>query len=125
MAKGMQMSFFGHEIEDEELFTDSKDRKPKRPVSTKNKLAGAKLMMGIIFSAKKKLRERRNTILAFDLLKDRNFDTSKELLNHIVTNSEHMYLAVQTHSICSIFSMMNNMMLINLLSGSHENGKFF
>ena len=117
------MAFFGHEFQDEELFKDSKDRKPKRPVSTSSKLSSAKIFMGIMFSTKKKLLKRRNSILAFDLLKDRNFNTSKELLDHILSNSEYMYHAVQTHSIASMYSVMNNMMLMNLLSGNDKSSK--
>ncbi len=119
------MSFLGHEMEDEELFKDSKERAPKRPISMSNKLSTAKLMIGIMFGTKSKLQKRRNTILTFDLLKDRNFNSSKELFDHIVSNSEYMYFAVQTHSIVSIFSMINNMILINLLSGSDKNGLSF
>jgi hypothetical protein len=125
MAKGIQMSFLGHEIEDEELFKDSKEKASKRPVSMSNKLSAAKLMIGIIFGTKSKLQKRRNRILAFDLLKDRNFNSSKELFDHIVSNSEYMYYAVQTHSIVSIFSMINNMILMNLLSSSDKNGFSF
>jgi hypothetical protein len=125
MAKGIQISFLGHEIEDEELFTDSKERVPKRSVSMSNKLSTAKQMIGIMFGTKSKLQKRRNRILTFDLLKDRNFNSSKELFDHIVSNSEYMYFAVQTHSIVSIFSMINNMILMNLLSSSDKNGLSF
>jgi len=124
MAKGIQMSFFGHEIEDEELFKDSKEKASKRPVSMSNKLSTVKLMVGIMFGTNSKLEKRRNRILTFDLLKDRNFNSSKELFDHIVSNSEYMYFAVQTHSIASIFSMMNNMMLMNLLSRSDHGLSF-
>jgi hypothetical protein len=124
MAKGMQMSFFGHEIEDEELFKDSKERTSKRPVLMSNKLSAAKLIIGVMFGTKNKLEKRRNRILTFDLLKDRNFNSSKELFDHIMSNSEYMYFAVQTHSIVSIFSMMNNMMLMNSLSRSDHGLSF-
>jgi hypothetical protein len=124
MAKGMQMSFFGHEIQDKELFDESKNRVPKRPMSMSNKLSSAKILMGIIFGAKKKLNKRRNRIMSFDLIKDRDFKSSKELLDHILTNSEFMYVAVQTHAICSMYSMFNNMLLMNILSGNHKNSKF-
>ncbi len=80
MAKGIQISFLGHEIEDEELFTDSKERVPKRSVSMSNKLSTAKQMIGIMFGTKSKLQKRRNRILTFDLLKDRNFNSSKDCL---------------------------------------------
>ncbi len=119
------MSFLGHEIEDEELFKDSKEKASKRPLSMSNKLSAAKLMIGIMFGTKSKLQKRRNRILTFDLLKDHNFNSSKELFDHIVSNSEYMYFAVQTHSIVSIFSMINNMILINLLSGSDKKGLSF
>jgi hypothetical protein len=125
MAKVMQMSFLGHEIEDEELFKDSKEKAPKRPVSMSNKLSAAKLMIGIIFGTKSKLLKRRNRILTFDLLKDHNFNSSKELFDHIVSNSEYMYFAIQTHSIVSVFSMINNMILMNLLFSSDKNGLSF
>ncbi len=118
------MSFFGHEIEDEELFKDSKERTSKRPVLMSNKLSAAKLIIGVMFGTKNKLEKRRNRILTFDLLKDRNFNSSKELFDHIMSNSEYMYFAVQTHSIVSIFSMMNNMMLMNSLSRSDHGLSF-
>jgi hypothetical protein len=124
MAKGIQISSLGHEIEDEELFKDSKERAPKRSVSMSNKFSAAKLMIGIMFRTKSKLQKRRNRILTFDLLKDRNFNSSKELFDHIVSNSEYIYFAIRTHSV-SIFSMIYNMILINLLSGSDKNGLSF
>ncbi|HEY6435897.1 MAG TPA: hypothetical protein VIY47_04855 [Ignavibacteriaceae bacterium] len=118
------MSFLGHEIEDEELFKDSKERAPKRPVSMSNKLSTVKLMAGIMFGTKSTLEKRRNRILTFDLLKDRNFNSSKELFDHIVSNSEYMCFAFQTHSIGSINSVINNTILMNFLTGS-DNGLSF
>jgi hypothetical protein len=124
MAKGIQMSFWGHEIEDEELFKDSKERAPKKPVSMINKLSAAKQMAGITFRPKSKLEKRRNRILTFDLLKDRNFNSSKELFDHIVSNSEYMCFAIQTQTIGSFNSVLYNTILMNLLSGS-DNGLSF
>ncbi len=124
MAKLIQKSLFGHEIEDEELFKDSKEKASKRPVSMSNKLSTVKLMAGMMFGTKSKLEKRRNRILTFDLLKDRNFNSSKELFDHIVSNSEYIYFAVQTNFIFSIFSMVNNMMLMKLLSRSDHGLSF-
>jgi len=107
---------FGHYLEDEELFSDSNDKAPKRTSSIYSKIKGGLNMIYYFLTPGIRLRKAKQEIkLNFNLFEGRNCFTAKDIFEVLSETTHLNFGATYAHGNVTMSSMMYNMVLLNML----------